>query len=70
MEYIERIAEKIVPIVLLGIVGALFTMYMDVQSLKATAKDYKARADKAHDSYELETRTNRENIIRLQVGIK
>ncbi len=48
----ETIAEKILPTVIILIVGAMFTLYMDVQFLKAIAADYKARADKAHAKYE------------------
>ena len=48
----EAIAEKILPTIIIGIIGALFTLYMDVQFLKAIAADYKERADKAHSKYE------------------
>ena len=65
MNAIERIAEKIVPALLLAIIGALFTMYMDIQFLKATAIDYKQRADTVHLKFEEETRANREALIKL-----
>ena len=69
MDYIERIAEKIIPIALLGIIGALFTMYMDVQALKSTAIDYKNRADKAHEEYSKDTRSNREKLIVIETKL-
>ena len=47
----KLIEDKIVPWVIIILIGASFTMYMDVQFLKATASDYKNRADKAHKTF-------------------
>ena len=65
MEFIEKVADKIVPWMLTAIIIAGFTMYMDVQRLKEVAIDYKNRADKAHAKYDNEIRANREALIRL-----
>lgn len=67
---VDELADKVLPTVLIGLVGALFAMYMDVQALKVIAIDYKARADKAHEGYSKDIRDNRENIIRLQGLVK
>ena len=67
---IESIAEKIIPTVILAIIGATFTIYMDVQFLKQIASDYKARADMAHQKYERELENNTRDVIILKEQIK
>ena len=67
---LEKIVEKIVPATLLILIASLFTMYMDVQALKAIAKDYKERADEAHACYAKETRSNREKHIIVEEKLK
>ncbi len=66
MDFIERLAEKIVPIILIGIVGAVFTMYMDLQFLKLIASKEVETARKIHVELNRETRLNRESLIRLE----
>lgn len=64
MELVEKIADKIVPWAIIVIIVAGFTMYMDVQALKAIAKDYKIRADRVHEEHKIEIRANREALIK------
>ena len=65
MDFIEKLAEKIIPWAIIVIVIAGFTMYMDVQALKSIAIDYKNRADKVHEEQKIEIRINREALIRI-----
>ena len=67
---IESIAEKIIPTVILAIIGATFTIYMDVQFLKQIASDYKVRADMAHAKYERQLENNTRDVIILKEQVK
>lgn len=63
MDFIERIAEKVIPTLLLMVIVALFNLYMDVEFLKAKAIDYKGRADKIHDTMIVDLRECTRNDI-------
>lgn len=63
MDYFEKIADKVIPALILGLIGAMFTMYMDVEFLKNKAIDYKTRADKLHDSMLIDLRECTRNDI-------
>lgn len=59
----ETIAEKVIPTLILAVIGALFSLYMDVAHLKEIASDYKQRADEAHKKYERQLEYNSRNVI-------
>lgn len=54
MDFIERVADKVIPTLFLIVIGALFNLYMDVAFLKNVAQDYKKRADKLHAEMKVE----------------
>jgi len=62
----ELIAEKVIPTMILAIIGAIVMMYMDVEALKAVAQDYKSDADKLHIEQNKHILENRDNMIQLQ----
>jgi ABC-type Fe3+-hydroxamate transport system substrate-binding protein len=65
MDFVEKLAEKIIPTLMIAVILSMFKMYMDVGELKRIAKDYKDRADKILEEHSSETRLNREALIRL-----
>lgn len=66
MNLLENITDKVVPTLLLIVIGASFKIYMDVQYLKTIAVGYKERADVIHAKFEAETRANREALIKIK----
>lgn len=57
MDFIERVAEKVIPSLMLLTILGLFKMYYDVETLKSIASDYKDRADKLHDEMKVKLET-------------
>ena len=53
MEFMEKVAEKLIPWGMIVVIASLFGMYMDVSFLKITASDYLDRANESHKKYEI-----------------
>ncbi len=48
----EAIAQKIIPTLLILIVGAIFTMYMNVSSLMTLAENSVKKSEKQYEKYD------------------
>ena len=62
----EKLAEKIVPTVLLIIVGSIFAMYMDVAGLKMVAKDSVERSTSTNIQQSKDILELQKEMIRLK----
>lgn len=67
---IEEIAKKILPWVIIAIIGGGFTVYIEVQHLSKIAVDYKQRADSTHYGLEEAVKYLSAKVIKLETEQK